>query len=276
MTDNIFKDLMRKNKELQDIFTNLPETIVIGAVGATGPSGGNIPPEKKWTLSLTLEAWREKNGEINIIPLHVSKELEHDELKALQDKISAESIVAFRGKLAISNPFGTPRAILISLLPVKNDPELTEFLNEYTKPVQITDSQFGTFTLDKSVDWFEGGATWCGQKIQLTLDIDDSGKPDRALDVARKLWSEMEDWKKKVDEYAVAKLLDLKNDNWLDEEENELTPQEFKNKMTLESISVHPAGNFEFWHDDGDLFWGHSIQICGSLDEGLTDADIPG
>jgi hypothetical protein len=29
-------------------------------------------------------------------------------------------------------------------------------------------------------------------------------------------------------------------------------------------------------HDDGDLFWGHSIQVTGTLDEGPTDADISG
>jgi hypothetical protein len=34
-----------------------------------------------------------------------------------------------------------------------------------------------------------------------------------------------------------------------------------------------PDGAFEFWHNDGDLFWGHSILIVGSLEEGLTDGE---
>ena len=46
--------------------------------------------------------------------------------------------------------------------------------------------------------------------------------------------------------------------------------------MRLTSINTYPEGGFEFWHDDGDLFWGHYIQVSGSLDEGLTSADIPG
>jgi hypothetical protein len=43
--------------------------------------------------------------------------------------------------------------------------------------------------------------------------------------------------------------------------------------MTLEAITVYPEGSFDFWYNDSDLFWGHSIQIGGDLTE---DADIPG
>jgi hypothetical protein len=74
----------------------------------------------------------------------------------------------------------------------------------------------------------------------------------------------------------VEKLLPLKNDSWLGENERELTPADFKKKMKLQSINVAGDGSFEFWHDDGDLFWGHSIQIRGKLKDGLVDADIPG
>ena len=71
-------------------------------------------------------------------------------------------------------------------------------------------------------------------------------------------------------------LLPLKNENWLDEDEAELSPDEFKDRMTLESITVYPSGSFDFWHNDGDLFWGHSIQISGNLSDGPKHADIPG
>ena len=57
-------------------------------------------------------------------------------------------------------------------------------------------------------------------------------------------------------------------------EEN--TEKQFKNRMSLESITVYTDGTFEFWHDDGGLFWGHSILISGDLVKGPIDADIPG
>jgi hypothetical protein len=62
----------------------------------------------------------------------------------------------------------------------------------------------------------------------------------------------------------------------LDEDEIELTADQFKGRMTLESITVHPNGSFTFWHNDGDMFWGHSIEVSGSLTKGLRRADIPG
>ena len=37
-----------------------------------------------------------------------------------------------------------------------------------------------------------------------------------------------------------------------------------------------PDGRFEFWHEDGGLFWGRSIHVRGTLTAGPTDADIPG
>ena len=46
--------------------------------------------------------------------------------------------------------------------------------------------------------------------------------------------------------------------------------------MTLESIVFGPGGSFEFYHNDGDLFAGHCILVRGSVEEGPTDADIPG
>lgn len=55
-----------------------------------------------------------------------------------------------------------------------------------------------------------------------------------------------------------------------------MTAEQFKARMKLEGITPHPDGPFDFWHDDGDLFWGHSIQISGNLSEGPTHADIPG
>jgi hypothetical protein len=62
----------------------------------------------------------------------------------------------------------------------------------------------------------------------------------------------------------------------LEEGQDELLPEEFKARMTLDAITVRPDGSFEFWHRDGDMFWGHAIHISGSLLNGPTGADIPG
>src|ERR1700722_6846217 len=80
----------------------------------------------------------------------------------------------------------------------------------------------------------------------------------------------------RVKDYAALRLLALRNDAWSDEGEPPLESDEFKDRMRLESITVHPDGDFEYWYNDGDLFWGHAIHVSGSLAAGPTGADTPG
>lgn len=46
--------------------------------------------------------------------------------------------------------------------------------------------------------------------------------------------------------------------------------------MTLEAIQVDGEGGFEFWFDDGDLFYGHSIHVAGNLEKGPDWAQMEG
>ncbi len=77
-------------------------------------------------------------------------------------------------------------------------------------------------------------------------------------------------------DYAVAELLPLKNESWLDEDEKPITPEQFRSRMSLESLVFYPDGDVTFYHRDGDLFWGHCIQIGMNNRGDFHDADIPG
>lgn len=46
--------------------------------------------------------------------------------------------------------------------------------------------------------------------------------------------------------------------------------------MELETINVLEDEEFEFWFRDGDMFWGHSIRVSGSLSGRLDGAHIEG
>ena len=76
--------------------------------------------------------------------------------------------------------------------------------------------------------------------------------------------------------FAVERLLTLKNDSWLDDEEDEVTAAEFSSRLRPEGVTVYQDGQFEFFYSDGDLFWGHSIQLKGNIDQGLRSAAIAG
>ena len=53
-----------------------------------------------------------------------------------------------------------------------SDAELNAFAEQLQKPVTYEDPQFGTFTLNRSVNWYEASVMWNGQSIQLTLSVD--------------------------------------------------------------------------------------------------------
>ncbi len=145
-----------------------------------------------------------------------------------------------------------------------------------TKPTQLNDPLFGTLTYDEEAGWFKCQSEWNESKVCLNIFAYDINTANQALRTAKVLWTSMPEWTHKVNTFAVSKLLGLKNDNWLDDDEDKVTAVDFIEAMQLASITVYPDGKFEFWHDDGDLFWGHSIQISGSLSVGLLNADIPG
>jgi len=83
-------------------------------------------------------------------------------------------------------------------------------------------------------------------------------------------------WDARVRAFAAKELLELKNDTWLGEDEVEVSEEEFKSRMVIESVGFHPDGDIEFWFADGDLFWGHSIQVDARLADGPTAAQMCG
>jgi hypothetical protein len=144
------------------------------------------------------------------------------------------------------------------------------------EPVIKTDAVLGRLTLDRRVDTWGGTSIWCGKEVRVALDAGDDVEFAAALKVAHTLWKDQELWTERVNQCALLKLLPLKNESWLDDDEEPVSPVQFLERMTLEEISVSPEEDITFWHNDGDLFWGHAIQVMGNLADGLTDADIPG
>lgn len=254
----------------------MPETIIRGVVDANGPGGGKVPPEKLWSLNLSLVAWREMQGKIHNTELEIYKNVSDEELNQIQELVKPESLIQFKAKLSNNSPFGDSRAQLISVMNSPDDKELIDALNKYKVPVKINHPKLGELILNKSVDWFEGQISWLGKSIELAVSLDEGDNPNLSILTAEALCKDMDSWSKRINNYAISELLELKNDNWLGENEKEIGPTEFLQAMELNSIIVHPEGGFEFWHSDGDLFWGHSILISGSITEGPNDADIPG
>ncbi|WP_087026554.1 DUF2262 domain-containing protein [Thaumasiovibrio subtropicus] len=274
---DIFKEAAIKNDKLEKEFASLPETIVSGVVGASGPGASKVSSEQYWSLNLSLIAWKERGGQVNDSKLILSKNLADGELEAIQATIKRESLVQLQVKLSKVSPFGDARAQVVSVLDAPDDAELRAVLRKFKEPVEITHPEFGILVLNRTVDWFEGTVNWIDEPISVSVSLDEeNGSSDASMKTLEALYSGASDWSKRITNYAVSELLELKNDNWLMDGQEALTAADFISAMKLDSITVYPDGEFEFWHNDGDLFWGHSILVSGSLAEGPNDADIPG
>ena len=134
---------------------------------------------------------------------------------------------------------------------------------------------FGTLIYDERYNWYAGHAEWRGKDAELVLSCG-SDDADAAIRVAQQLFRAQADWDRRIADRALETLLPLKNEVWLGEGERELTATEFTARMTLQSIHVDESGDLTFWYDDGDLFWGHSIQVYGHIERGPQDAQIAG
>lgn len=274
---DIFAQAMLKQEQLRQQLAAAPVSEVVGVVYAMGTGGGKSRGEELWTLRTTFEAWRIHGAALQTRPLKIRCKVTDADLKRLQTLLPAYSIVRIHARVIHDSPFGGPEALLEHVLGFDNsDAELNQFAMNLQKPVTFEDPMFGAFTLDRRINWFSGKALWNGASVKINLDAKETSEVQAALKTAQALWQSQADWDQRIRDYAVMRLLPRKNEDWLGEDEDELLPEQFKERMKLESITVNPDGEFDFWFNDGDLFWGHAIQISGSLSKGPTRADTPG
>lgn len=248
---------------------------ITGVVDASGAGAGRSPGEERWTVVFTLAAWRVDGGPLETVPLRVRKEVRDEEKDALYAVIHADTLITIDAELVGKDAAEIATAVLAAVLDPPDDPELRAALEELQKPVTVEDAVLGTLTLDRRFDIFRGTASWRGEPIEVTVEANGEDLAE-ALATAHALWQDQARWHERIRDCAVEQLLELKNGTWLDEDESAVSPDDFRARMKLVTISVDPEGGFEFWHDDGDLFWGHAIEVSGSLEEGPDRANIQG
>lgn len=279
-------DYVARSLQLQrTLFEQLSaESIVelIGLVDVSGVSGGSLPGETLSRMSVGLDAWRIGDGPVQTKRLLVRRMVPRDEITHWMQQFGMENIVRLRARVSEENVFGSPQALMEEFAGRAEDHGLREYQRQLRIPIVHNDPTLGNLTWSRRSDWFEGnakwraGRAWFATRVRVCLSTGTAENLPAALRVAHALWADQSGWDDRVRNYAVEKLLELKNDNWLGEGESPLTAKQFLKRMKLETVSVDADGSFEFWHNDGGLFLGHSIRICGSLTEGPTSADISG
>ena len=258
------------NKQFKELAAQfLPEELTILAVtGANGFGGGKTRGETLWTASIGLTAWMEEDSpDIHRGKFVLSTIADDKLLGVLRQRARPDFIIKFRGRVSENGQ----RLLLLDLPEPAFDPDLKAILEEEKKPVTFQEEGLGAFTLNRQVDWFETTVDWLGTEISLVFDAEE----DRAgcIQSAKAVLAAAGDWDRRVREYAAGELLASAND-WAEDEE--ITREQFMERMELESIEVRADGGFDFWFGDGDLFYGHSIHVSGDMENGPDDAEMEG
>jgi hypothetical protein len=261
----IEKAVKKENQFLKTV-SSCPIIEIIGIVGPDGGGGGQIGRQKLWTLVFTLEAYRINNGEIIKKPLSFKRKVTERELRNYQEKIEGEKVIKIKARISTRNVYKQTQGYLEKYIRViKKDSELNDYLKELNKPKKIKVAKLGTFNYDRSVSWYSAKTKWNNKKITLVLEVDNPENYQKQIEIANTMWKDQSILNKEVVDYAIKKLLPLKNSTWLEEEgEKEVTSKKFKSLMDLNSIFINTKKGFEFIFDDGGLFYGHQIQVLSN------------
>lgn len=245
--------------------------VIEGVIDGSGQGGWGGETDNYKVHCFSFAAWRRPGGPTERRELIVIRPVPID--ADYWDDFPKYSVQKMR--VLLSNDGS--RAIFSDRLPVGSPPaDLASISEQLRRPVVVETELFGIFTLDRSINWFKGTATWENQSVRVTIDAENDSLIDGSVMTAETLWADMADWNDRIEACILSELLQLKNEDWLGEEETELTSKAFLERLTLVSISIFGAGRFEFWFEDGDLFWGHDIRVYGSLAEGPRGASIEG
>lgn len=264
-------------EQLYQELENCPVLELTGIVSSRG-SNGVASGNEDWSIEFQFFAWHNGKTTVQSEPIMVRKPVTYEELEELMDAIKQESIVKIKARVSLDNFTNSPQALLEELLEVGlTDKELEDRLKEYKNAATYEDDQFGKFVCQRSLGSYNAKVSWKGVPIELNVAAEEGEEEqvESTLKVAKALWENEASWDERIHEYAIEQLLPKKN-GWLLEGENEVSAEEFKARMRLSSIKVFNEEEFTFWFNDGDLFWGHMIQIDGTLSEGPTSSHTPG
>ena len=257
----------------------LPQELSILAVtGPAGFSGQKLEDSDLWLASIGLTAWMEEDSpdirreEIQLVTLADEKLLGFLRQRTYPD---------FLIKCRVRPSQDGQRLLLLDLPQPGFDPDLKAILEEQKKPDSTYVEGLGTFVLNRRIKWYETEVDWLGGKVRLNFDQGPEEEMKAAQETARALLADPAGWDARVRACAADRLLELAN-QWAGEEEDgenepgEIDREQFMSRMELDTIQVSPDQGFVFWFNDGEMFWGHSIQVSGTLSDGPVDAQMEG
>ncbi len=257
-------------QRFQQTFTGA-ELNIIALTGARSASYGNIGNEESWMATIPVTAWRlQDDTEIQQGDFILTGKGEEEQLMRLFSTMEANQIWHMNVRRQDN------RLLLLKLKQQQNvaqESHLARLLEEQTREITIEHERLGTFILDRRVNTFNRNIEWLGVKVRVSLEHGE--QMHIQLDNLAHLLDHAAQWDESIRMFAAQELIELKNDSWLEEDEEEWSEANFAKQLSLVSITFSEE-DFTFWFDDGDLFWGHAVYVSNTIEDGPYDANIGG
>lgn len=227
-------------------------------------------------MGFTFIAYRKDKKEIIENEISIFKPIRS--IDSHTDEIDSLSIIKVLVKPTIEN--GCNKFQLKKVLSKNiNDKDLEKILEKILEkrkePVYYNSKNIGQFILNRSIDWFEGKSIWKGKNIDIFF-AGDLNKINKTESNADKILSKQIEIDKYIKQEICKELLPLKNESWLDENEEKITEEEFVSKISLDSIIVNNEDDYVMNFYDGNIFWGHCIVVEANLDGKVDYISIQG
>ncbi|MCM1172017.1 MAG: DUF2262 domain-containing protein [Clostridium sp.] len=152
------------------------------------------------------------------------------------------------------------------------------------EPVVIHTAEFGDFTMQRNGLYveFSGQIAWLGEKCDVTLCPDTVNVPrtiDKSMEALKTLVSSMEEWDRKVKDFAADEMAedDGMVYTWEGEEgETPVSKDEFKRRLSLTDIYIEPSGDICFSYELDEMFTDHGLSVEGNISGKMDSVSLDG
>ncbi len=264
--------LYRKRENMiMDNVRSENEMTVIGIVSSNGSWNGKLGSDELWSFGFKLCNWIDLDGSIRNDENRFVKKIEHKYLRENMESIDAETVVNVTYRIDEQTETNVPMVVEI----VKDiDFKLVEILKNMKKEISFVNDVFGKVTYSRSLDWFDATIDWCGKKTELVIRTQLIDNAKEMLDIFIENYPSFGELDIDAKQYAGKKLIDLRNCEWSDGEDDQITLNEFEECMFLETLSIDSITDFGLWYRDGGIFQGHGITVEACYSEGFVSASI--
>ncbi len=151
--------------------------------------------------------------------------------------------------------------MLVDVIKKVRDERLEQVKEEYMKPVTFMYRET-EFTLNRRYNQFEGKPDYLGEKCDVRLNVSEGDiMVENHLKKLDEIFNNLSVFDGRVREFVAEELLELANDDWLPEDEDEVTKEEFIKRIGIPVIEIYQDSSVSLMFDSDGMFTDHVITL---------------